>query len=154
MFVSSISFAPDSWQFRMIFLNNIKKVIENIMTGNLLYFLEWSNLKSYTQQQCCSCFWIYLFMQIVYNFLYTKCYACLNGSCDEFSWQRTRDLLVEVATHGENTGYEVPCLIVAAKDDLDQSPLALQESTRVSLLHVRYWFVIFTLKIICHCSVS
>uniref|UniRef100_A0A0E0D8L3 Mitochondrial Rho GTPase n=1 Tax=Oryza meridionalis TaxID=40149 RepID=A0A0E0D8L3_9ORYZ len=53
-------------------------------------------------------------------------------SCDEFSWQRTRDLLVEVATHGENTGYEVPCLIVAAKDDLDQSPLALQESTRVS----------------------
>lgn len=77
-------------------------------------------------------------MQIVYNFLYTKCYVCLNGSCDEFSWQRTRDLLVEVATHGENTGYEVPCLIVAAKDDLDQSPLALQESTRVSLLHVRY----------------
>uniref|UniRef100_A0A0D9W0J8 Mitochondrial Rho GTPase n=1 Tax=Leersia perrieri TaxID=77586 RepID=A0A0D9W0J8_9ORYZ len=53
-------------------------------------------------------------------------------SCDEFSWQRARDLLVEVATHGENTGYEVPCLIVAAKDDLDQSPLALQESTRVS----------------------
>uniref|UniRef100_A0A0E0D8L2 Mitochondrial Rho GTPase n=1 Tax=Oryza meridionalis TaxID=40149 RepID=A0A0E0D8L2_9ORYZ len=54
-------------------------------------------------------------------------------SCDEFSWQRTRDLLVEVATHGENTGYEVPCLIVAAKDDLDQSPLALQESTRPHL---------------------
>ncbi|KQK12537.1 mitochondrial Rho GTPase 1 [Brachypodium distachyon] len=53
-------------------------------------------------------------------------------SCDEFSWQRARDLLVQVATHGENTGYEVPCLIVAAKDDLDQSPLALQESTRVS----------------------
>jgi hypothetical protein len=39
-----------------------------------------------------------------------------------------------VATHGENTGYEVPCLIVAAKDDLDQSPQALQESTRVSVL--------------------
>ncbi|KAL6636691.1 hypothetical protein ACP70R_024263 [Stipagrostis hirtigluma subsp. patula] len=53
-------------------------------------------------------------------------------SCDEYSWQRARDLLVQVATHGENTGYEVPCLIVAAKDDLDQSPVALQESTRVS----------------------
>ncbi|KAF7068595.1 hypothetical protein CFC21_074334 [Triticum aestivum] len=53
-------------------------------------------------------------------------------SCDEFSWQRARDLLVQVASHGENTGYEVPCLIVAAKDDLDQSPVALQESTRVS----------------------
>uniref|UniRef100_A0A0D3EW43 Mitochondrial Rho GTPase n=1 Tax=Oryza barthii TaxID=65489 RepID=A0A0D3EW43_9ORYZ len=36
------------------------------------------------------------------------------------------------ATRGKNTGYEVPCLIVAAKDDLDQSPLALQDSTRVS----------------------
>jgi len=56
------------------------------------------------------------------------------GSCDEYSWQRARDLLVQVATHGENTGYEVPCLIVAAKDDLDQSSQALQESTRVSLL--------------------
>ncbi|ONM10695.1 Mitochondrial Rho GTPase 1 [Zea mays] len=54
------------------------------------------------------------------------------GSCDEYSWQRARDLLVQVATHGENTGYEVPCLIVAAKDDLDQSSQALQESTRVS----------------------
>jgi mitochondrial Rho GTPase 1 len=28
---------------------------------------------------------------------------------------------MQVATHGENSGYEVPCLIVAAKDDLDQS---------------------------------
>ena len=41
---------------------------------------------------------------------------------------------MQVATHGENTGYEVPCLIVAAKDDLDQSSQALQESTRVSFL--------------------
>ncbi|ONM10697.1 Mitochondrial Rho GTPase 1 [Zea mays] len=55
-----------------------------------------------------------------------------DSSCDEYSWQRARDLLVQVATHGENTGYEVPCLIVAAKDDLDQSSQALQESTRVS----------------------
>ncbi|GJM96377.1 hypothetical protein PR202_ga13204 [Eleusine coracana subsp. coracana] len=53
-------------------------------------------------------------------------------SSDEVSWQRTRDLLIKVATHGESTGYKVPCLIVAAKDDLDQSPHALQESTRVS----------------------
>ncbi|KAK3149560.1 hypothetical protein QOZ80_3AG0219100 [Eleusine coracana subsp. coracana] len=51
-------------------------------------------------------------------------------SSDEVSWQRTRDLLIKVATHGESTGYKVPCLIVAAKDDLDQSPHALQESTR------------------------
>jgi hypothetical protein len=63
--------------------------------------------------------------------------SCENDSCDEYSWQRARDLLVQVATHGENIGYEVPCLIVAAKDDLDQSSQALQESTRVSLLCIR-----------------
>ncbi|KAF0918667.1 hypothetical protein E2562_025597 [Oryza meyeriana var. granulata] len=44
----------------------------------------------------------------------------------------TRELLVQVAAHGKSTDYEVPCLIVAAKDDLDQSSLALQDSTRVS----------------------
>uniref|UniRef100_A0A0D9V7P6 Mitochondrial Rho GTPase n=1 Tax=Leersia perrieri TaxID=77586 RepID=A0A0D9V7P6_9ORYZ len=53
-------------------------------------------------------------------------------SCDEFSWQRTKDLLVKVVAHGKTTGFEVPCLIVAAKDDLDRSSLALQDSTRVS----------------------
>lgn len=69
-------------------------------------------------------------MHVSQNSLWT----CCIGSCDEYSWQRARDLLVQVATHGENTGYEVPCLIVAAKDDLDQSSQALQESTRVSFL--------------------
>ncbi|KAL5752905.1 hypothetical protein ACOSP7_023093 [Xanthoceras sorbifolium] len=42
------------------------------------------------------------------------------------------ELLVEVATHGEDTGFEVPCLIVAAKDDMDSFPMAIQDSTRVS----------------------
>ncbi|KAL5776447.1 hypothetical protein ACOSP7_009373 [Xanthoceras sorbifolium] len=42
------------------------------------------------------------------------------------------ELLVEVATHGEDTGFEVPCLIVAAKDDLDSFSMAIQDSTRVS----------------------
>ncbi|XP_023537980.1 mitochondrial Rho GTPase 1-like [Cucurbita pepo subsp. pepo] len=51
---------------------------------------------------------------------------------DEASWKKATDLLVEVASHGENTGYEVPCLIVAAKDDLDSFPSAIQDSTRVS----------------------
>ena len=41
------------------------------------------------------------------------------------------ELLVDVASHGEDTGYEVPCLIVAAKDDLNSFPMAIQESTRV-----------------------
>eukprot|EP00268_Persea_americana_P056886 TRINITY_DN676_c0_g1_i2.p1 TRINITY_DN676_c0_g1~~TRINITY_DN676_c0_g1_i2.p1 ORF type:complete len:751 (-),score=142.06 TRINITY_DN676_c0_g1_i2:510-2441(-) len=53
-------------------------------------------------------------------------------SSDESSWQRARELLMKVATRGEDTGFEVPCLIVPAKDDLDPSPMAVQESTRVS----------------------
>lgn len=52
-------------------------------------------------------------------------------------------MLVQVAMHGENTGYKVPCLIIASKDDLDQSPLALQESIRVSLDYMYYLFVSF-----------
>ncbi|KAL6146607.1 hypothetical protein ACLB2K_057285 [Fragaria x ananassa] len=56
----------------------------------------------------------------------------VHDSSDELSWKRATELLVEVASHGENTGFEVPCLIVAAKDDLDSFPLAIQHSTRVS----------------------
>ncbi|KAJ6434403.1 hypothetical protein OIU84_018001 [Salix udensis] len=53
-------------------------------------------------------------------------------SSDQSSWKRATELLVEVASHGEDTGYEVPCLIVAAKDDLNSFPMAIQESTRVT----------------------
>ncbi|XP_059652447.1 mitochondrial Rho GTPase 1-like [Cornus florida] len=56
----------------------------------------------------------------------------VHDSSDESSWKRSAELLVEVASHGEATGYEVPCLIVAAKDDLDPYPTAIQDSTRVS----------------------
>ncbi|CAN1843321.1 Mitochondrial Rho GTPase 1 [Linum perenne] len=52
-------------------------------------------------------------------------------SSDESSWKRATQLLVDVAGHGEDTGYEVPCLIVAAKDDLNAFPMAIPESTRV-----------------------
>ncbi|XP_054802314.1 mitochondrial Rho GTPase 1-like [Prosopis cineraria] len=51
---------------------------------------------------------------------------------DESSWKTASDLLVDIAGHGEDTGFEVPCLIVAAKDDLDSFSMAIQESTRVS----------------------
>lgn len=56
------------------------------------------------------------------------------SSSDESSWKRATELLVEVATHGEATGYEVPCLMVSAKDDLDSFPICIQESTRVGFL--------------------
>ncbi|GLJ43201.1 hypothetical protein SUGI_0896880 [Cryptomeria japonica] len=53
-------------------------------------------------------------------------------SSDEASWKKTAELLVEVATHGENSGFEVPCLMVAAKDDLDAHPVPIADSARVS----------------------
>ncbi|KAH0994813.1 hypothetical protein GBA52_018677 [Prunus armeniaca] len=56
----------------------------------------------------------------------------VHDSSDELSWTRATQLLVEVASHGEDTGFEVPCLIVAAKDDMDSFPSAIQHSTRVS----------------------
>lgn len=49
----------------------------------------------------------------------------------DHSWIRASKLLVEVARHGETTGYEVPCVIVAAKDDLESSTTSIQDSTRV-----------------------
>ncbi|KDO56330.1 hypothetical protein CISIN_1g008223mg [Citrus sinensis] len=55
----------------------------------------------------------------------------VHDSSDESSWKRATELLVEVASYGEDTGFEVPCLIVAAKDDLDSFAMAIQDSTRV-----------------------
>ncbi|XP_021898053.1 mitochondrial Rho GTPase 2 isoform X2 [Carica papaya] len=52
-------------------------------------------------------------------------------SSDEYSWKRARELLMEVARRGEETGYGMPCLLVAAKDDLDPYPMAVQDSDRV-----------------------
>jgi Ras family protein T1 len=51
---------------------------------------------------------------------------------DEASWKASSELLERIASHGEQTGFEVPCLIVAAKDDLDSFTLAIQDSIRVS----------------------
>ncbi|CAH1436836.1 unnamed protein product [Lactuca virosa] len=56
----------------------------------------------------------------------------VHDSSSEASWTKATELLVQVASHGESTGYEVPCLIVAAKDDLEPYPTAIQDSTRVS----------------------
>ena len=38
---------------------------------------------------------------------------------------------MDVARRGEDTGYGVPCLFVAAKDDLDSYPMALKDSEGV-----------------------
>lgn len=53
-------------------------------------------------------------------------------SSDESSWKRAIDLLAEVATTSEDAGFEFPCLMVAAKTDIDSFPMAIQESTMVN----------------------
>ncbi|CAA7401611.1 unnamed protein product [Spirodela intermedia] len=53
-------------------------------------------------------------------------------SSDEKSWKKATELLLEVANHAESNGFEVPCLVVSAKDDLDPYPLAVQNSARVT----------------------
>ncbi|XP_019173752.1 PREDICTED: mitochondrial Rho GTPase 1-like [Ipomoea nil] len=53
-------------------------------------------------------------------------------SSREASWKRASELHVDVASFGEATGYEIPSLIVAAKDDLDPYLTEIQDSTRVT----------------------
>ncbi|KAF5188937.1 Mitochondrial rho gtpase [Thalictrum thalictroides] len=55
----------------------------------------------------------------------------VHDSSDELSWKRAKEMLIDVASHGEASGFEVPCLIVAAKEDLDSYPTAIQDSVRV-----------------------
>ncbi|CAN4108729.1 unnamed protein product [Withania somnifera] len=56
----------------------------------------------------------------------------VHDSSSETSWKRAADLLLDVASHGDATGYEMPCLIIAAKDDLEPYLTEIQDSTRVS----------------------
>lgn len=56
----------------------------------------------------------------------------VHDSSKQASWVRATELLVQVASHGESNGYEVPCLIVAAKDDLEPYPNAIEALTGVS----------------------
>lgn len=50
---------------------------------------------------------------------------------DEYSLKRSSELLMDVARRGEDTGYGVPCLFVAAKDDLDSYPMAIKDSEAI-----------------------
>ncbi|KAK2976288.1 hypothetical protein RJ640_019771 [Escallonia rubra] len=52
-------------------------------------------------------------------------------SSDEYSLRRAAELLMEVARRGEESGFGVPCLLIAAKDDLDSYPMAIQDSAMI-----------------------
>lgn len=55
-------------------------------------------------------------------------------SSDEYSLKRASELLMTVARRGEVSGFMVPCLFVAAKDDLDSYPMAIKDSAKVFIL--------------------
>ncbi|KAG0586008.1 hypothetical protein KC19_2G056100 [Ceratodon purpureus] len=57
--------------------------------------------------------------------------AFVYDSSDVESWRRAHELLIEVAAHQEITGFEVPCLLIASKDDLESDPSCTKGSTRV-----------------------
>lgn len=51
---------------------------------------------------------------------------------------------MDVARRGEDTGYGVPCLFVAAKDDLDSYPMATRDSEAVINLFKYFFWEFFT----------
>ncbi|AES96221.2 Rho GTPase [Medicago truncatula] len=51
---------------------------------------------------------------------------------DESSWKASYELLLKIVRHGEDTGFQVPCLMVAAKDDKDSFTMVIEEETTVS----------------------
>lgn len=57
--------------------------------------------------------------------------AFIYDSSDELSWKQAATLLLDVATHGENSGFEVPCILIAAKDDLGPHAAVITDSARV-----------------------
>ncbi|XP_057424028.1 mitochondrial Rho GTPase 2-like [Lotus japonicus] len=58
--------------------------------------------------------------------------AFVYDSSDEYSWKKSIDFLEKVVRQGEITGYRVPCLLIAAKDDLTPFPRALLDSAKVT----------------------
>lgn len=74
----------------------------------------------------------------VKSFLYSKesLAACdvavfVYDSSDEYSLKRSAELLMEVARRGEESRFSVPCLFIAAKDDLDSYPMAIKDSEMI-----------------------
>lgn len=66
-------------------------------------------------------------------------------SSDEYSWKRAKELLVEVARLGEDSGYGVPCLLIASKDDLKPYTMAVQDSARV----INFLYLVFACSKLC-----
>ncbi|KAI3773084.1 hypothetical protein L6452_04282 [Arctium lappa] len=57
--------------------------------------------------------------------------AFVYDSSDEYSLKRASELLTDVARQGEDSGYGVPCLFIAAKDDLHSYSTAIKDSETI-----------------------
>lgn len=76
-------------------------------------------------------------------------YSLIHLRSVESSWRASSELLVNIAGHGENTGFEVPCLIVAAKDDLESFTSAIQDSIRVFFVNLLIYVIVFEISHSC-----
>lgn len=54
-------------------------------------------------------------------------------SSSEESLKRAAELLEQVAVSSECSGYEVPCLLLAAKNDEESNPSCITRSARVCI---------------------
>lgn len=52
-------------------------------------------------------------------------------SSDEYSLKRASELLMEVARQGEESGFGVPSLLIAAQNDLNPYPMAVKDSAKI-----------------------
>ncbi|PSR86066.1 Mitochondrial Rho GTPase [Actinidia chinensis var. chinensis] len=52
-------------------------------------------------------------------------------SSDEYSLKRASELLTEVTRQGEESGFGVPSLLIAAKDDLNSYPMETRDSAKI-----------------------
>lgn len=52
--------------------------------------------------------------------------------------KRASELLTEVARQGEESGFGVPSLLIAAKNDLNPYPMAVKDSAKVFIYPISF----------------
>jgi len=71
----------------------------------------------------------------------------INFRSDESSWKASSELFLKITGHGEDTGFQVPCVIVAAKDDQDSFTMDIPEASMVFFIIL---FICVVIHIIAH----
>jgi len=124
--------------FLIVCLHGIHYVQINSSMGFLVncnFMFTWSGLwETYTKclQKC---------------WLYRAQASWLNINCrSDSSRKASSELLSKIVGHGEDTGFQVPCLIVAANDDQDSFTMAIQEATMVFFIILFIWMIIYIIE--------